>query len=69
VPNYKYALITNNYESKSENNYNIKFGDFKGIDLTAEPFSMKNIKEVLLYQGGRVKKSYLYTNPNLGIDN
>ena len=64
LPNFKYALITNDFET-SNCNKDIQFGDFKCIDLQAAPFNVgKEFQVVFDYpSAGIVKRVYLYTNP------
>lgn len=67
LPNFKYALITNTFFSDSKkNNFDIKYGEFRGIDLEASQFNIKNkIKLVMDYKnpkGRDRKKVYVYTN-------
>ena len=64
LPNFKYALITNDFKP-SNSNQDIKFGDFRCIDLQAVPFNVgKEFQVVFDYpSAGIVKRVYLYTNP------
>jgi len=67
LPNFKYALITNDYDSPNFNQRNgqIVHGGFRNIDLEGEPFNLENIEVILDYNvHGLVKRVYLYTNPN-----
>lgn len=65
LPKFKYALITNEYLTDSpEINSEISLGAFRSLNLAAEPFLLKNITEVLLYEGPGQKQVLLYTNPS-----
>jgi hypothetical protein len=67
LPNFKYALITNDYDSPNFNQRNgqISHGGFRNIDLESEPFNLENIAVILDYNvHGLLKRVYLYTNPN-----
>jgi hypothetical protein len=65
LPNYKYALLTNNFEPQSTlSNSDIYTGSFRPIDISQGPFNVKNLELVLEYEShGINKKTYLYTNP------
>lgn len=65
LPNFKYALITNDFNQN--NNSNINPGQFRCIDLEAAPFNVSKtqFKKILDYEAhGIIKRVYLYTNPN-----
>lgn len=65
LPNFKYALITNDYENLKINS-DIKVGHFRPIDIEAEPFNMKNLQLLTTYKShGINKRVYLYTNPRI----
>ncbi|XVN42451.1 MAG: class I SAM-dependent methyltransferase [Candidatus Rickettsia vulgarisii] len=60
LPNFKYALITNDYFS-TNNNSEISTGLYRTIDLESEPFNMSSIKTLLDYSAhGVLKRVYLY---------
>ena len=63
LPNFKYALITNDYSKNA--NQDIKKGRFRAVDLASPPFNLKNLEVVLEYTGGGNKRVYFYTNPDL----
>ena len=64
LPNFKYALITNDFSS-TNNNVEIQKGQFRTVDLAAPPFNVTNLQVILDYDSHNVKKRvYLYTNPN-----
>jgi hypothetical protein len=64
LPNYKYALITNDYNFFASNG-NIQFGDFRPINLQAPPFvQIEGLKVYMDYPAhGITKRIYLYTKP------
>lgn len=63
LPNYKYALITNDYK-KDALNEDIKSAHFRPIDIEKEPYNLNNIRLLKEYQAhGILKRTYLYTNP------
>lgn len=62
LPNYKYALITNDFNESVHNNKDIKFGDFRSLDLTLPPFDLKGANLLLEYYGPTRKRIYLYEN-------
>lgn len=65
LPHFKYALITHDIAEDDKLNKNITTGKFRPIDITYPPFSVKNAKMILEYEGGGRKRVYFYTNPNL----
>ena len=69
LPNFKYALITNDYsDDVTHRNSDIAKGLARPVDLTYPPFNLKNMELVLQYKTPSfifLKRSYLYTNPNL----
>lgn len=66
LPNFKYALITNDFEP-SNCNKDIQIGDSKCIDLQSAPFNVGNEFQVVFDypSAGIVKRVYLYTNPSI----
>lgn len=65
LPNFKYALITNDYCTKDVN-HNVPSGGYRPIDLEAAPFNVKGLKVLLDYsipEHGETKRVYLYKNP------
>ena len=65
LPNFKYALITHDFDRKNCN-IDIKHGEFKFIDLEIAPFNMRGLEHLMDYPShGITKRVYLYTNPNL----
>ncbi len=65
LPNFKYALITNDYETLKVNS-DIKAGHFRPIDIEAEPFNIKNLELLTTYRSHGVnKRVYLYSNPQI----
>lgn len=68
LPNYKYALITHDitdqFGKDSVKNGDIKLGEHRPIDITTEPFNLKNATIVLKYNSlGYNKVSFFYINP------
>ena len=71
LPNFKYALITND-SLKEEFNKDVELGNFRAVDITKEPFNFnKNIKLIKEYSYYSTEYSqdvpktiYLYTNPS-----
>ena len=65
LPNFKYALITNDFDP-SNSNKDISFGSWRFINLEVAPFNVgKDFKIVLDYTAhGLTKRVYMYTNPN-----
>lgn len=68
LPNYKYALITHDITNQSGKdslkNGDIRLGEHRPIDITLEPFNLKNTTIVLKYNSlGYNKVSLFYTNP------
>lgn len=64
LPNYKYALITNDYK-KDALNEDIKSGHFRPIDIEKAPYNINSIELLKEYEAhGIIKRTYLYTNPN-----
>jgi hypothetical protein len=65
LPKFRYALITNDY-LKLHKNREINAGQYRAIDLEAEPFLFtRNLTFILEYPVlDRIKRVYLYTNPN-----
>ena len=63
LPNFKYALIVNDYSS-SNSNSNINYGGCRAINLEHAPFNMGDQLSILTdYQShGLSKRVYLYTN-------
>jgi len=66
LPNFKYALITNDYD---QNLHDIKTGDHRPFDIEDNIFHIKNdLKLILEYKAlpdsETPKRVYLYTNPN-----
>jgi hypothetical protein len=73
LPNFKYALITNDHsETSGGNNVDIVKGQYRAVDLASPPFNLKNLQVVLNYKttSDHFKRVYLYTNPiiNFGAD-
>lgn len=68
LPNYKYALIVNDYTTDCYNdgdrcNKDIKLGEFRPVDVKSSPFNLDNVELILEYNNaGGYKKVYLYTN-------
>lgn len=61
LPNFKYALITNDYDKNADNS-DIKAGHFRPINIEIEPYNIKNIELIAEYQShGVIKRIYLYT--------
>lgn len=62
IPNYKYALIINDYKPIAKNE-DIEFGQFRPLDLSKSPFRLNNNYRVILdYPShGIVKRIYFYT--------
>jgi len=70
LPNFKYALITHDISGiKTENNKNIEIGQWRPLDLEAEPFSLKDLKILTDYSAHdiKTKRVYLYVNEALVI--
>ncbi|WP_106874616.1 class I SAM-dependent methyltransferase [Candidatus Phycorickettsia trachydisci] len=68
LPNYKYALITHDvtddFGKEDMKNSDIKLGSHRPIDITLEPFNLKNTTVVLKYNSlGYDKISFFYENP------
>jgi len=67
LPNYKAALITNDYKPHPRKGIN---GDLKklvghrSLDLRQEPFNLQNTEVILKYKGPQDKMVLLYKNPN-----
>lgn len=65
LPNFKHALITNDY-STTDNNSEISTGEFRAIDLEANPFNMTSLRILLDYPAhGAIKRVYLYTKDKI----
>lgn len=71
LPKFKYALITNCFQAcaawsglQKAYNQDISLGGYRPIDLTDEPFNLKNAELYIEYAGGGDKRTYLWTNPN-----
>lgn len=61
LPNFKYALITNEYEVTSiMHNKDIMLGGFRSLSMLDEPFNMPNAKVILEYDGPGHKQILLY---------
>lgn len=68
LPNFKYALLTNDYSIPNfyDINNDIIHGEWRLLDLEKEPFNLKNIETILDYTAhGVLKRVYLYKNPLL----
>ncbi|XDD46087.1 methyltransferase domain-containing protein [Leptospira sp. WS39.C2] len=64
LPNYRYALITNDYNLYALNQ-DIDFGEFRPINLQKAPFiQMSGLQVVFDYPShGIIKRVYVYKNP------
>lgn len=61
LPNFKYALITNEYEVASiMHNKDIKLGEFRSLGMLEPPFKLMNAKVMLEYDGPGHKQILLY---------
>lgn len=62
IPNFKYALITNDITPDSHLNKNIRVGDWRALDLSLYPFNFEeNTRHLLDYQcGTHTKRILLY---------
>jgi len=79
LPNYKYALITNDYSTTMNNNADIVKGQHRTLDLAAPPFNLTNLqveyktlgspKRVYIYTSANRFKSHLYTIQSFAICN
>lgn len=66
LPKFKYALITNDYSLDSiDNNKNVKYGEWRPLDLMASPFNFTNLQILKEYHAhdANHKRVYLYTAP------
>lgn len=62
LPNFKYALITNEYELDSILlNRDISLGQFRSLNLQESPYNLQNVVEVLNYHGPGRKQVLFYT--------
>ena len=65
LPNYKYALITNDYSTTMNNNADIVKGQHRTLDLAAPPFNLTNLQVQLEYKNlGSPKQVYIFTSAN-----
>lgn len=67
LPNFKYALITNEFDNNPEfTNQDCSIGAFRPLDLAKAPYNLNNLQVLLdyTYIGKNQKRVYLYTNPN-----
>ncbi len=66
MPNFKYALITNEFDSDlGLTNRDIPIGGFRPLDLAKSPYNLTSLTVLLdyTYAGDQKKRVYLYSNP------
>ncbi|HSX20388.1 MAG TPA: class I SAM-dependent methyltransferase [Gammaproteobacteria bacterium] len=66
LPNFKYALITNQYEINDPlHNRDMPMGPYHSLGLLGPPFNLRHATPIMEYDGPDHKQVLLYVNPSL----